>query len=287
MIEYILGNYLVEKQKLTQAQFQSAIYAQNNVRVKLGLIAVSEGLMTKEQADEVNRMQAIMDKRFGDIAVEKGYLTDAQVGRLLALQGNAYLSFVQTLVDEGSLTLEDVQEALELFQKENGFTNTDIEVMKSDDVDKMVPLFLPTDDETYTELVGVAIRMMIRLVDSHVYIGKASFEENYAVETLASQAMEGDMNIITSLAGMGEALLALACPFAQEVFDTVDEDAIDAVGEFLNNTNGIFASALSQKDVTLELMPPEYSLNRTTVEGNVLVVPCYIGSSKIELIVKA
>lgn len=287
MIEYILGNYLVEKEKLTQAQYQNAIYAQNNVRVKLGLIAVSEGLMTKEQADEVNRMQAIMDKRFGDIAVEKGYLTDAQVGRLLALQGNAYLSFVQTLVDEGNLTLEDVQEALELFQKENGLTNTDIEALKSDDVDKMIPLFLPTDDETYTELVGVAIRMMIRLVDSHVYIGKASFVENYAVETLASQTMEGERNITTSLAGMGEALLAVACPFAQEVFDTVDEDAIDAVGEFLNNTNGLFASALSQNDIILELMPPEYSLGKTIIEGKALVVPCYIGASKVELIVQA
>lgn len=287
MIEYILGKYLVEKEKLTPAQFQDAIYAQNNVHVKLGLIAVSEGLLTREQADEVNRLQAIMDKRFGDIAVEKGYLTDIQVSRLLVLQGNAYLSFVQTLVDAGTLTLEDVEETLELFQKEYGLTKTDIEIMKSDDVDKMVPLFLPTDDKIYINLVGTAVRMMIRLIDSHVYIGRAFFKEDYVVETIASQGMEGDVDATMALAGMGESLLALACPFAQEVFDTVNEDAIDAVCEFINNTNGMFASALSQQEITAELLPPEFALHRTVLEGKVLVVPCYIGNSKIELIVQA
>lgn len=56
--------------------------------VKLGLIAVSEKLLTQEQADKINRKQALEDKRFGDIAVEMGYLTESQVSRLLQLQGN-------------------------------------------------------------------------------------------------------------------------------------------------------------------------------------------------------
>ena len=43
--------------------------------------------MTKEQADEVNQLQAMKDARFGDIAVEKGYLTDEQVGKLLKKTG--------------------------------------------------------------------------------------------------------------------------------------------------------------------------------------------------------
>lgn len=287
MIEYILGNYMVEKQKLTDAQLQKVLYAQHKVRVKLGLIAMSEGLMTKEQAEDVNRTQMIMDKRFGDIAVEKGYLTEVQVNRLLALQGSSYLSFIQTIVDEGILTYEDVQEAIILFQKENGFMNTEMEIMKSDDVDRLVPLFLPTDDVFYNELVGVAIRMIIRLVDSHVYIGRAYFKENHVVEALVSQKIEGDREISTSLAGNDETLLTLACPFAEEIFDAVDEDSLDAVGEFLNYVNGIFATALSQKDVMLELLPPEYHLQETTVEGTALIVPCYFGSTRIELLIQA
>ena len=63
MVEYILGNYLVETGKITREQLQQVMSKQDSVRVKLGLIAVEEGLMTMEQADEVNRMQAVMDQK--------------------------------------------------------------------------------------------------------------------------------------------------------------------------------------------------------------------------------
>ena len=77
MVEYILGNYLVGSGKLTEEQLEVVVGQLDKIRVKLGLIAVAEGMMTLAQADEVNRLQSVMDKRFGDIAVEKGYLTDA------------------------------------------------------------------------------------------------------------------------------------------------------------------------------------------------------------------
>jgi len=108
MVEYILGNYLVETGKITKEQLAQTLADQDTVRVKLGLIAVAEGMMTLEQTAEVNRLQALMDQRFGDIAVQKGYLTDEQVGKLLKKQGNAYLTFIQTMVDSQLLDMEDV-----------------------------------------------------------------------------------------------------------------------------------------------------------------------------------
>ena len=76
MVESIIGSYLVDSGRITQQQLRAALDKMDAVRVKLGLIAVSEGFMTFAQAEEVNRLQAICDKRFGDIAVEKGYLSD-------------------------------------------------------------------------------------------------------------------------------------------------------------------------------------------------------------------
>ena len=81
MINQLFGNYLVKTGLLSLDQLEQAFDTQKKVRVKLGLIAVTEKLMTLEQAEEVNHLQAQMDKRFGDIAVEKGYLTDDQVSR--------------------------------------------------------------------------------------------------------------------------------------------------------------------------------------------------------------
>ena len=100
MVEYILGNYLVETDRMSREQLQGVIAKLDEVRVKMGLLAVAEGMMTVEQAEEVNRYQATVDKRFGDIAVERGYLSEEQIGNLLKKQGNAYLAFAQELVKQ-------------------------------------------------------------------------------------------------------------------------------------------------------------------------------------------
>ena len=72
MVEYVLGNYLVEAGRITSEQLETVVNQLDKIRVKLGLIAVAEGMMTLEQADEVNRLQTVKDKRFGDKASEKG-----------------------------------------------------------------------------------------------------------------------------------------------------------------------------------------------------------------------
>ena len=105
MFDQIFGNYLVHTGRISKEQLSEVIEHEREARVKLGLIAVAEKLMSQEQADEINHLQTLMDKRFGDIAVERGYLTEDQVAQLLKKQGNIYMLFVQTLIDEDVMTL--------------------------------------------------------------------------------------------------------------------------------------------------------------------------------------
>ena len=60
MVSSIVGGYLIEKGLITKEQFRDLLGEQQKVRVKLGLIAVAEGLMTQEEADKVNQLQAVM-----------------------------------------------------------------------------------------------------------------------------------------------------------------------------------------------------------------------------------
>ena len=231
MINRLFGNYLVETGKITQAQLDEVIGTQKKVRVKLGLIAVAEKLMTPEQADEVNHLQAIMDKRYGDIAVEKGYLTDEQVGRLLGLQGNAYLTFIQALDDCKYMTPEQADAALAEYQKENSFTATDIDALKSGDADRIVPLFLPSEVAgLQAELVQGAVRALIRLIDSDTYVLKGAVVDAFEADRFALQDMNGDHAATLSFAADGDALKAIADVYGQEDFAQVDLDALDAVG---------------------------------------------------------
>ncbi len=285
MISYLLGNYLVEEGVMTKEQLAHAISVQEKIRVKLGLIAVSEGMLTLDQADAINRMQQTMDKRFGDIAVEKGYLTEAQVESLLKMQGNEFLTFAQTLVDEGIVTMDKIQLVLRSYQVENGFTNTELEVIKSGDVEKIIPLFLPKGAEEYEEIAAVALKTIIRCIDRYAYPKNGALVNSADLKKPVSQALEGTVNWNVCFADGADGLCRLGSGFAKENFTVVDEDVQDAVGELLNCINGLFATAQSNKGITLELMPPEMGDDVSVTGENILVMPFGIGDATVNFVV--
>lgn len=276
MVEYILGNYLVETGKMTKDQLGAVIAKQDSVRVKLGLIAVSEGMMTARQAEEVNLLQAVKDKRFGDIAIEEGYLNEEQVEKLLKKQGNAYLTFVQNLMDEDIVSMDEMDWLLDDFKKVNNYSNSDLEDIKSDEVDRVLPLLLPQEAQCYCAVIGTVVRTIIRLVDRHAYLGKAVMVDSFPTEGVAVQKLDGSDSMVDCFAERTGALLKLCSIFGQEAFSRLDLDALDAAGELLNCANGMYASELSRQGKYYELLPPEY----TSVENvsDVCRIPIFIGN---------
>ena len=281
MVEYILGNYLVETGKITKEQLTCALADQDTVRVKLGLIAVAEGMMTLEQTAEVNRLQALMDQRFGDIAVQKGYLTDEQVGKLLKKQGNAYLSFIQALVDSEYLDMEDVDLVVNSFRLINGYSNSEMDALKSDDAERIVPLLIPEEGKQFAGIISIAVKTLIRLIDRHVYIGKAEMVNAFPSKDMVSQAMEGTDGLISCFSEGNGALLQVCSTYGREDFEQLDLDSLDAAGELLNCINGLFASGLSREGKFLELMPPDYEDVTAKAKTAICKVPVFIGDKKL------
>ena len=263
MVESIIGKYLMDSGRITQQQFRAALDKMDAVRVKLGLIAVSEGFMTFAQAEEVNRLQAICDKRFGDIAVDKGYLTEEQVGKLLKRQGDAYLAFIQALEDDKLITIGEVANVLEEFKMNQCLTNTELEDIKSDDVDKIVDVFLTEEAKEYEAVIAIAMKTLIRLVDRHASIIKAEMKSLDSNAPMAVQEMQGESGKWTNcFKEVDGALLTAASFFGQEDFEELDEDALDAAAELLNCINGMYATSLSGNHGNfLELMPPLYEVD--------------------------
>lgn len=285
MVSSIVGNYLMEKGLLTGEQFRDILNEQQKVRVKLGLIAVAEGLMTQEEADRVNQLQAVMDRRFGDIAVEKGYLTEGQVNSLLKKQGNAYLAFAQAMENQQLMTIEQLEQILLDYRCENNFTASDMDALKSDDVDSILPLFLPVDSEAYYGIAGTAVRTLMRLVDTGLYPDKAYIMQKTEDENGALQKVEGEKGFVSALGGKGNALQFTASVFGQEAFASVDEDALDAIGELLNCINGLYVSECKDGS-SLELMPPSF---KTGIQGfesrKMLVLPIHIKNDCVDLMI--
>lgn len=285
MIHILFGNYLKQTGKLTADQLAKVYEEQKKVRVKLGLIAVSEKMMTLEQADEVNKLQSMLDKRFGDIAVEKGYLTNEQVGHLLGMQGNLYLSFVQEITNENLMTIEEVEESYSAFQKELNFTQTEMDRLKSGEADLLIPLFLPLDaDEYQKQHILVCVKTLTRLIDNDLYIGKAEWVSEADVEGYAAQAVQGDADGSLIFAGKGNNLLVIANKFAGEEFETVDEDVLDACAEFINCVNGMFASDCSPK-FNIDMLPPVYQTGNHTIKAErICKLPITILGQEVDLL---
>ncbi|MBR3040768.1 MAG: chemotaxis protein CheX [Lachnospiraceae bacterium] len=286
MIHILFGNFLKESGKLTEEQLQKVYEEQKKVRVKLGLIAVSEKLMTIEQADEVNKLQSMLDKRFGDIAVSKGYLTDEQVGHLLGMQGNLYLSFVQVITNENMMTIEEIEESYDQFQKSLNFTQTEMDRLKSGEADLLVPLFLPLDMDGYQkEHILVCVKTLMRLIDNDLYIGKAEWvTETAATNGFAMQALKGDTDGSLCFVGIGNSLLTIANKFAGEEFETVDADALDACAELINCINGMFASDCSPK-FYVDMLPPTYKEGVSVLTANrICRIPIFINGKEVKLL---
>jgi hypothetical protein len=185
-------------------------------------------------------------------------LSDEQVGMLLRKQGNAFMMFVQALVDNGYIAMEEVDALVSEFQQSKGYTDAQMEDLKSDDVERILPLFLPNEASAYAGVIAVAVRTFIRLIDRHAYISDISMTDSLPNTNQVNQELCGEDGIIDCFSEGCGALLKTATIFGQEDFTELDMDALDAAGEFLNCINGLYASALSQQDKFLELMPPEY-----------------------------
>ena len=284
MFDQLFGRYLVASNRLSKDQFEQIKEKQDLIRVRLGLIAVNEKYMTLDQVEEVNHLQAIMDKRFGDIAIEKEYLTEDQLNTLLSLQGNAYQAFIQLLVDYQYMTMDEIMDSLQIFQTLNHFSDQDMEALKSCDVDQILNVYAKVDDLKHDELIGILVRTMIRLIDSKLVIGNMSVVNSILVDYYAEQNLVGDFHISLVFCGEGENLIPIANTFAGENFDQIDEDTLDAVCEFINCVNGLYATSLSYRNIDVNMEPPQFDMNSKKIMGKeIYIVPIYLKNTSLQV----
>lgn len=286
MFSQLFGKYLVEKEIISREDYKTAIKEQLEVRVKLGTIAIAEGLLSEDEVESINKQQMQFDKRFGDIAVEKGFLSPSQIDSLLEKQGNPYMQFIQALMEASKLTATVLDKTLSAFQKENGFSDKDMAALKNDDLDALVPVFAFSAKPYVTDLAGLVVRNINRFVTRDFYIGKIQHMDTLNYCHLAGQKTLGNDTIYLALAEENEtgAFTMVASNFSGETYDTVDNNTIDAVCEFINVNSGLFASEQSNKDIDLD-MEPVFSYQNQTVTGDFYVLPIYLEDSKVNLII--
>lgn len=286
MFAQLFGKYLTEKSIIKEGTYQEIIEKQKSVRVKLGTIAVAEGLLTQEQTEEINNLQKQLDKRFGDIAIDKGWLTSEQMEMLLSKQGNAYLQFVQLMTELTGLTTSDADQLVKAFQKDSGYTDSEMDALKADDIDKLIPLFIVSTKPHVREIAALLARNLTRFISGDYYIDKARHVKEFSYRHLTCQELSGDDNVFLGIAALEDdkSFLKVASSFAREEIGSVGASAYDAVGEFINVTNGLFASELSNKKVNLDMEPP-VSFKEQAAKGDFYALPVILEGHRMDVII--
>ena len=292
MFGVYFGKYLSEKGIITQEDYKKLYEVTKNSRVKLGLLGVESGLLTQEQADEINRIQQLEDKRFGDIAVEKGYLTDEDVSDLLDRQGDPYLLYLQALTEGGYMTFDEIQKELVNYRRDRHITTFDLEAVKTGDIDRIVPIFLKSDEipEFIKEYISLTARNFVRFVDRFFRMGHIEKVDEYSAERYAAQHLTGEHRFYTALCGDVEGIEELAVEFALTSFsvtETTGIDSLDAANEFLNVNNGLFSTGLGATGANIVLESPQKRYEKTVIHSgdHMYRVPFYVEDKEIDLII--
>ncbi len=286
MFTQLFGKYLTEKAVIKEDIYKKILEKQKSVRVKLGTIAVAEGMLTTDEAEKINELQKKLDKRFGDIAIEQGFITNEQMEELLSKQGNAYLKFVELLTETTGLTAADAEQLIKAYQKDSGYTDEEMEALKSDDIDKLIPLFIFSTKPHIREIAALVSRNMTRFISTDYYIDKAQHVKDYSYEHLTCQELFGDDSVFIGIAAGRdeESFLKTASAFAREEISSVGGDAYDAIGEFINVTSGLFCSELSKKKIDLDMEPP-VSFKKQTARGNFYVIPVFLEGHRLDVVI--
>ena len=287
MFDRIMGNQLLEKGRISREVLARVYRTQENRSARLGVIAVAERLITMAQAEEINAIQAVEDKRFGDIAIEKRYLTPQQVERLLRLQTNRFMSFSQALVDSGAISLGTLEHEVAEYQNKRGLTASDMALLKSCDIELCAPIFMNTQDPVVRRLGLIGIRNIYRLADHHITVDMAEKTVNLKEETAGYQRLTGQEHALVAIVGKSEDIRALAIAYTNEDLIETKEDALDAVCELINCVNGIYATERSVENVKVEIEPPEFKTLYCNLSAKeLMVLPIRLSSGhEIKLVI--
>jgi hypothetical protein len=107
------GLYLKKKGIITAEQLVDALELQHSELVRIGQLAIEEGILSARDVFKVLRCQSdLPNERFGEIAVELGLMTEDQLQHLLMVQSNRKPPLLDVLVDQGLLTPSDANSEL-------------------------------------------------------------------------------------------------------------------------------------------------------------------------------
>ncbi len=268
MFTQFFGNFLLKKGVIDAEQLLTILQNQNNVKIKLGTLAMCEGYMTASEVEKIHILQTHVDKKFGELAIEEGYLTPEQFDELCTAQRPDYLTFGQALVDGGYVTSHQLEDLMIDYQSEHEIEEGDLNDSQKDSVSVLV-----NDVYTFDEFDSSAgcVNYITLLFNNLIrFIGKdftpldAQVLPEYATKNCTYQNIQGDLKMFTAIDMDVATSIEFASRYMGKSMDEYDEYIEASVEDFLNLHNGLFSVNMSNiysEEVSLD--PPKHEEDPT------------------------
>lgn len=285
MFVQLFGRYLVEQGVFDYDTLYDLCKDQSNTRVRIGTIAVANGWMTNEQAQEINMLQMEMDLKFGDIAVQKGYLSEKQINELLDKQGCEAMRFIQQLVDKQKIPATKIDQYLTDFQNKYGFSANELKALKDEDIECLIPFYTQGCEPVLADLAGLVMKNIVRFITTDFYPMKIRRVNRYSYTSLIGQRTQGEHTICLGFAtkDYDGGLLTLASRFMKAQVNELTDESYDSICEFVNLSLGLLATNLSKQYVSVDLNPPKVYQNQT-ITGDIYVMPIWVENHMVDMI---
>ena len=261
MYTQFFGNYLLSRNYVTQEQLFDAMQKQASQRIRLGTLAISDGLMTAEEVDTVVIQQTHEDKKFGELAIELGYLSNAQVMELLKKQTPDFLLLGQILVDDGVLSYSDLESLINDYRTQNEMIDLDM-TADNDNIVRLFENFFISSETPITKEGRMFLELLfnnfIRFIGEDFTPLTAEECHEFPIEYCVKQEVLGDYSIASYLSMDEATAIEFSSRYVGEPFAAFDEYVQASLEDFLNLHNGLFIVNLSNEfSMELELSAPE------------------------------
>ncbi len=263
------GQFLIEKDIITNESLLHAIELQERTNLKLGEMALAMEYITQADIDRAHKAQLSKDMKLGDLLVDLGILTLPQLLEVIARQKATHIFIGEALVKVGAITPEKLETALEAFKADQApFVSDRVEI----------PEWLKDNRPTWEIVADLTYKMVTRIIGVQFRPGKCQdISRMSKSHMIAAMDISGDIScryLLSVSAGIQKAI-AKAILKEENVDNEIVEVLEDTVMEFVNIVCGNVVAKASQSGVTLEIAPPE------TIHAGAAGLPVPVGSKGV------
>ena len=284
MYSQFFGNYLLNRGLVTKDQLIEGLQLVKKDTLRLDTLAVHEGYMSMEEADEIQVMETHSEGTFIELSIAMGYLTPAQVEELQKMRKPHYLLLCQYFTDHKILPVDTINTVMNEYESEYEIFDLSVLIEKNETVNKLISDFSDQlDTKKRAELsdyLALFFNNLVRFIgDDFVPLSCKAFPQ-YLTKACSNQKVIGTdgTNIDAYLDMDTDTAVTFASRYLNEDLTRLDEYVYASLDDFLNLHNGIYIVSLSNEfSLEMKLTPPE-NKNDTILEpesGGFLISVAY------------